>query len=341
MACGDTTRWHAGHTGPCRAVPVRPVAHLYSQSQLRPKSSPHNLHSESATTTTMEAFFRRPLVWLPARTVTVDGTLSAATGEPKDGEDRISALPDDLRRNPEHRLPPPRQGRRAHNRARHPLAPRLAFYAARHLRLAPRPRRRAGARCCHRPRPLRPGTQADTKVSPRTMLPSVKILALKVNLGVFKEVQMLFSFIRCFPNIETLHVESARVDEPTGKDYAEFFRELSPIECVQSHIKMVVLHEIYGDLSEVMFIKYITQRANELKKLTLVLSDKRRATVGEMMYVVKILAIPQWASETCMVLLMAPKEEEGLDFHRASDLNVKDPFLEYGQELFRFIKKGE
>jgi len=47
----------------------------------------------------------------------------------------------------------------------------------------------------------------DTKVSPRMMLPSVKILPLKVNLGVFKEVQMLFSFIRCFPNTETLHVE--------------------------------------------------------------------------------------------------------------------------------------
>jgi len=38
---------------------------------------------------------------------------------------------------------------------------------------------------------------------------------------------------------------------------------------------------------------------------------------------------------------MAPKEEEGLNFHRASDLSVEDPFLEYGQELFRFIKKGE
>jgi hypothetical protein len=49
--------------------------------------------------------------------------------------------------------------------------------------------------------------QGDTKVSPRIMLPSVKILPLKVNLGVFKEVQMLFSFIRCFLNIETLHVE--------------------------------------------------------------------------------------------------------------------------------------
>lgn len=104
---------------------------------------------------------------------------------------------------------------------------------------------------------------------------------------------------------------------------------------------MVVLHEIYGDISEVMFINDITQGANELKKLTLVLSDKRRATVDEMIYAVKTLAILPWASETCMVLLMAPKEEQGLNFHRASDLSVEDPFLEHGQELFRFTKKGE
>nr|XP_034594644.1 F-box/FBD/LRR-repeat protein At5g56420-like [Setaria viridis] len=90
--------------------------------------------------------------------------------------------------------------------------------------------------------------KADTNVSPRSMVPSVKILALKVNLGVFKEIQMLVNFIRCFPNIETLHVESARAGEPTGNNYIEFFKELDPIECVQSHIKMMVLHEIYGDL---------------------------------------------------------------------------------------------
>jgi len=102
---------------------------------------------------------------------------------------------------------------------------------------------------------------------------------------------------------------------------------------------MVVLHEIYGDLSEVTFIKYITQRANELKKMTLALPDKR-TTVGKMIYVVKTLAIPPWASETCMVLLMAPKPEHGLNFHRASDLSIEDPFLEHGQELFRF-KEGE
>lgn len=87
-------------------------------------------------------------------------------------------------------------------------------------------------------------------------------------------------------------------------------------------------------------MKYITQRANEIKKIMLVISDNRRATVGEMIYVVKTLTIPPWASETCTVLLMAPKEKAGLDFHsRASDLSVEDPFLEHGQELFRFIKE--
>lgn len=68
------------------------------------------------------------------------------------------------------------------------------------------------------------------------------------------------------------------------------------------------------------------------------LSDKRRATSGEMMYIVQTLAIPPWASETSTVLLMAPKNEAGLDFHRAFDLYVEDPFLEHGQELFRLLK---
>jgi hypothetical protein len=60
-----------------------------------------------------------------------------------------------------------------------------------------------------------------------------------------------------------------------------------------------------------------------------------------MVYLVKTLAIPPWASETCTVLLMAPKETAGLDFHRASDLYVQDPFIEHGQELFCLIKESE
>ncbi|KAL6614995.1 hypothetical protein ACP70R_037265 [Stipagrostis hirtigluma subsp. patula] len=185
--------------------------------------------------------------------------------------------------------------------------------------------------------------KADTKVSPRSMVPSVKILALRVNFGVFKEVQMLVNFLRCFPNIETLHVESAISGEPTGKHYFEFFKDLSPVECVRSRIKMVVVHEFHGDLSELAFLKYISQRANELQKLMLVLSlpDQLRATLGQIEYALEGLAIPPWACERCMVLLMGRRMERDLDFNRASDRSVDDPFLEHGLEFYRLVKERE
>ncbi|TVU34404.1 hypothetical protein EJB05_16236, partial [Eragrostis curvula] len=48
---------------------------------------------------------------------------------------------------------------------------------------------------------------SGTKMTPSTMVPSVKILAIKVRFGVRKEAKMLPTFLRCFPNVETLHVE--------------------------------------------------------------------------------------------------------------------------------------
>lgn len=37
-------------------------------------------------------------------------------------------------------------------------------------------------------------------------VPSVKILALKVRFGIRNEAKLLPVFLRCFPNVETLHV---------------------------------------------------------------------------------------------------------------------------------------
>ncbi|CAL4948938.1 unnamed protein product [Urochloa decumbens] len=182
--------------------------------------------------------------------------------------------------------------------------------------------------------------KADTNVSPTSMVPSVKNLALMVNLGVLEEVQMLASFLRRFPNIETLHLEHVFYGGPTGNDYADFFMELSPIECVQSHIRTVILHGMSGDLSEVAFLMYLSQRANELQKLTLVVTDKKTATVDDVKHILQVLAITPWASERCMVSLVHPKLEHDLNFHRASNLSVSDPFLEHGRECFRFTKEG-
>uniref|UniRef100_A0ACD5VB82 Uncharacterized protein n=1 Tax=Avena sativa TaxID=4498 RepID=A0ACD5VB82_AVESA len=41
-----------------------------------------------------------------------------------------------------------------------------------------------------------------TKVSPHTLVPSVKVLALKVRFRVAEEVKTLLSFLRCFPEVE-------------------------------------------------------------------------------------------------------------------------------------------
>jgi hypothetical protein len=50
---------------------------------------------------------------------------------------------------------------------------------------------------------------------------------------------------------------------------------------MQSHIRMVNLHVISSDLSEVAFLMYLSQRAYELQKLTLVVVDRTPATVDD------------------------------------------------------------
>ena len=47
--------------------------------------------------------------------------------------------------------------------------------------------------------------QAGIKASPSTMVPGIKILGLNVRFGVRNDVKMLPTFLRCFPNVETLH----------------------------------------------------------------------------------------------------------------------------------------
>lgn len=107
-----------------------------------------------------------------------------------------------------------------------------------------------------------------------------------------------------------------------------------------NHIKKIVIHEFQGDISEIAFLKFITQRANVLQKLTLVLPDKALVPVAQDL--LRALAIPPWASKACMVLLVGPIGKLGWNLHRASDLSIDDPFLlEHEQELFHLVKKGE
>lgn len=200
--------------------------------------------------------------------------------------------------------------------------------------------------------------QAQTKASPSCSVPSIKILALQLNFAIFKDVSMATSFLRCFPNIETLHIEvtfrtfiqmsfanhiaglvcglnsllmlqSSRAGEATGWHNTKFWQEVHPIKCLKSHIKKIVIHEFQGDQSEFGAIKFIAKRARKLQVLVLMLTKEKFDSADEVDEVYRQLRSVtkgSWAAEQCQVLLLGPKLDYSWSFTKASDLSVNDPF---------------
>ncbi|GJM84955.1 hypothetical protein PR202_ga00672 [Eleusine coracana subsp. coracana] len=115
--------------------------------------------------------------------------------------------------------------------------------------------------------------KVGTKASPSTTVPSVKMLGVQVKFGARNEARMLPSFLRCFPNVETLYVQSEdpefkighRGPQPgssgNGKLDLKLWEEAGPIECVQRHIKKLVLREFRGQRCDLDFLKFIAERA--------------------------------------------------------------------------------
>ncbi|RLN25603.1 F-box/LRR-repeat protein [Panicum miliaceum] len=103
--------------------------------------------------------------------------------------------------------------------------------------------------------------ESGTKMIPSTMVPSVKVLALKVRFGIRKEAKTLPAFLRCFPNVETLHVLSGEADEPAGKLNLKFWQEVGPIDCLETHITKVVFDRFRGERYELAFLKFILEGA--------------------------------------------------------------------------------
>ncbi|KAM3192339.1 hypothetical protein ACQJBY_069521 [Aegilops geniculata] len=174
--------------------------------------------------------------------------------------------------------------------------------------------------------------EPNIMVSPRTVLPGVKILALKVNFGVFEEVNMLASFLRCFPNVDILHIESLLHDpsvpgyEPTGEHHAKFWQEASPIECLRSHVKRMVIHKYQGHQNEFEFLKFISKDALELQSLVLVPPKEKISLPDEVNEMIDRLRCPMFRAWASKVLLVLTKVDIGFSLQKSADLTVDDPF---------------
>ncbi|XP_037429793.1 F-box/FBD/LRR-repeat protein At3g26920-like [Triticum dicoccoides] len=174
--------------------------------------------------------------------------------------------------------------------------------------------------------------KAGTKVSPSTMVPSVRVLALEVRCGVRNDVKMTPTVLRCFPNVETLHIMSGKTGQPSGKHNLKFWNESGTIECISSRINLLVFHDFRGDRSELAFLKFFFESALVLKHVVIVLANAWFTSMEDMHSKVNPLRSMKRASagSKIMVTGCSDPEDGGMgNFKRASGSSVGDPFVNF------------
>uniref|UniRef100_A0ACD5V9W8 Uncharacterized protein n=1 Tax=Avena sativa TaxID=4498 RepID=A0ACD5V9W8_AVESA len=123
--------------------------------------------------------------------------------------------------------------------------------------------------------------KAGETVRPCAMLPSVKILAVKVRFGNNMEAKMMPALLRCFPCLETLHIKSIRSRSPdddaaaADEDDMDFWKSLPSCDCLEYHLKTLVQHGYQGHKHEAGFICYIFRNGKVLRSNGIVYSDMK------------------------------------------------------------------
>ncbi|CAD6264191.1 unnamed protein product [Miscanthus lutarioriparius] len=168
---------------------------------------------------------------------------------------------------------------------------------------------------------------AGIKVTPSTMVPGIKILGLNVRLGVCNDSKMLPTFLRCFPNVETLHIVSRKTNKVTGRINLKFWQEAGPIESIRSSIKMMTFREFGMERSEVAFLKFFFQSAHVLKNAVIVGSNESSTSIPEVINKLKTLIPENGPSNSCHVLVYESSDPGGaaLSLQKGFDFSVSDP----------------
>ncbi|XP_047087618.1 F-box/LRR-repeat protein 13-like [Lolium rigidum] len=173
--------------------------------------------------------------------------------------------------------------------------------------------------------------KAGTNATPSTMVPSVKILALEFRCGARNDVKMIPAILRCFPNVETLHIMSRETDQSSSKPNPKFWNECGTIECIRSRIKMLVFYAYRGDRSELAFIKFFLGSALVLKKIAIVLANNVFSSKEEADSKMTPLRTMKRANDDSKMLVTGRDPDGGniWSFKRGSDFSLVDPFENY------------
>ncbi|CAN6275267.1 unnamed protein product [Urochloa humidicola] len=166
--------------------------------------------------------------------------------------------------------------------------------------------------------------------NPSAMVPAVTILDVNVRFGVRNDAKMLHSILRCFPNIEALHIRSKNTSESTGRLSIKFWQESCAIKCVLSSINMLSLYDFRGDRNELAFLKFVVESAQMLKVLVIVYAKGYFGSRDEANSKVKALFAGKRANnDRCKVVVCESRVSENVcswEFQTGSDFSFDDPF---------------
>ncbi|KAM0894399.1 hypothetical protein ACQ4PT_024554 [Festuca glaucescens] len=180
-----------------------------------------------------------------------------------------------------------------------------------------------------------------TKVSPNTEVPSIKALAVKVRFRVPGEVRTLLSFLRCFPEVETLHIMASDNDTDYYDDPGEvkardklnstFWQRVGPIKCVQSRVNKVVFDQFSGGPNQVEFLKLVLARAVLLQKVIVLLAGPESIMLNEVTCKLQPLASNRmWANKSLREPSLEVRGRAAghiWSYSEASDLSISNPFI--------------
>ncbi|XP_034594647.1 putative F-box/FBD/LRR-repeat protein At1g78760 [Setaria viridis] len=159
--------------------------------------------------------------------------------------------------------------------------------------------------------------EARTKVSPSTIIPSVQILALQVHFEVRNEVKTVPSILKCFPNVETLHIQVN----------LKFWLEACPVGCVK-HVKKLVIHGFKGSKNEHALIKFIIgERAQALETMVIVMCLETFSSTNCLDAKMKPFLTVKCASKDIKkITFVLPTSPNPWSFRMATDVSCRDPF---------------
>ncbi|XP_048568566.1 F-box/FBD/LRR-repeat protein At1g13570-like [Triticum urartu] len=186
---------------------------------------------------------------------------------------------------------------------------------------------------------LQPGEQelgiSNTIVvagSKENILPSVQILSMEVQFGVRNAVKKVPGFLRCFPNLEMLHVYSPPIsEESTGKVNLKFWQEGGPIKCIVQSMKKVFFYEFHGLRSELAFLKFIAETGRVLEHMVVLVAKECFSSGDDNVRAkLKPLASVKWNNKACQVqLFKSGRTNPGGPVYSnkiAPDFGFADPF---------------